>query len=56
MRGKQKELTCEDCDDEIEVGKRRIRCLDCGKRVCSFCYHHSLHRRFGPRPRGEGRK
>jgi hypothetical protein len=29
---------CEDCGDEVET--RRTRCPNCGKLVCSWCYHH----------------
>jgi len=32
---------CEDCGDEIEKGRRRVRCPHCKKLVCSYCYNHA---------------
>lgn len=31
---------CEDCGDEMDPGRRRVRCKNCGKLVCPWCYHH----------------
>lgn len=41
----KKERECEDCGDPIPVKQLRIRCIACGKLVCSFCYNHSTHQR-----------
>lgn len=31
-------MECEDCGDTC---KRRTRCPNCKKLVCSWCYHHT---------------
>jgi hypothetical protein len=33
---------CEDCGDEVV---RRVRCAECGRLVCPYCYHHAFHKR-----------
>jgi len=33
-------LECEDCGEDIPVGRRRLRCSDCQKLVCSWCAGH----------------
>ena len=38
-----RDLFCEDCEEEIEEGQRRIRCVHCNLLVCGFCWHH-FHR------------
>lgn len=47
-----RERDCEDCGDSIPLGRGRIRCVECKKLVCSFCYNHGTHRRKTT-PRGE---
>lgn len=37
--------TCEDCGDEMDEGRRRTRCPECGRLVCGWCWNHvhALH-------------
>jgi hypothetical protein len=38
LRARKRE--CEDCGDEIEAPRRRIRCKHCMKLICGWCYNH----------------
>lgn len=31
---------CQECGAEV---LRRVRCAECGKLLCSYCFHHSFH-------------
>lgn len=41
-RNKGLPIECDSCEDEIKKGRIRIRCVRCGQRLCSYCFHHGL--------------
>lgn len=32
---------CEDCEEEMESGHRRVRCKSCKRLICGWCEHHT---------------
>src|SRR5579871_390093 len=35
-------VNCQECGDEV---LRRIKCGECGRKVCPTCFHHGFHTR-----------
>lgn len=31
---------CEDCGEEVERPRRRVRCFNCKMLLCGWCYNH----------------